>query len=273
MATLKDISVRLKSIKNIQKITASMKMVSAAKFAKAERDLRPAKAYGNGAKAFYQCAEIGEADKPLSGHLIIAVTSDRGLCGAAHSSVVKAIRECVRATPEVETTRLVLIGDKSRGMLVRQYGANVLFTFSEVGRKPPTFEDASFIAQSIMSSDFKFDKASLYFNVFKSVVSYSTTAQPLYGIDTISRSQKLSIYDEIDEEALRCYNEFLLTSFIYYALKEASCSEQSARMTAMDSATKNADEMTQKLTLAFNRTRQAAITKELTEIISGAAAV
>ncbi|KAL3316108.1 ATP synthase subunit gamma, mitochondrial [Cichlidogyrus casuarinus] len=268
-ATLKDISVRLKSVKNIQKITASMKMVSAAKFNKAERELKPAKPYGLGASSFYVAAEIPKEESP---GLFIAVTSDRGLCGAANSSIAKAIRE-MKTKPENKDTKIVLIGDKSRAMLSRLHRNQFVLSFNEVGRKPATFADASIIAQNLMALDNKFDQATLFYNKFQSVVSYSTTQQPIFSQEKIMSSEKVALYDDVDDESMRSYNEFLLTSLIYYALKEASCSEQSARMTAMDSATKNAGEMIGKLQLSFNRTRQAAITRELTEIISGAAAV
>ncbi|CAH8474655.1 unnamed protein product [Heterobilharzia americana] len=275
MATLKDISVRLKSVKNIQKITASMKMVSAAKFARAERDLRPARPYGQGARAFYTTAEL-TTDKTVLGanDLIIAITSDRGLCGAANSSVVKAIRALLRSNPELEKScKLVLIGDKSRALMFRQYRDMFLMTVNEVGRKAPTFEDASAIAQAILSTDFKFSKAVMFYNTFRTVVSYTPTQQTMLSLEGLSSSPNITIYDSVDTEILKHYNEFLLTSLIFSALKEATASEQSARMTAMDSATKNAGEMIERLTLTYNRTRQAAITRELTEIISGAAAV
>ncbi|GAA50367.1 F-type H+-transporting ATPase subunit gamma [Clonorchis sinensis] len=278
MATLKDIAVRLRSVKNIQKITASMKMVSTSKFARAERELRVARPYGNGAKAFYDCTDLGSTEveaKPNT--LLVAITSDRGLCGAANSSIVKTIRNMLLANPELnKNTKLVLVGDKSRAQLLRQFRDIFLMSFSDVGKKAPTFEDASEIAESILRSDYKFDRAIMYYNTFKTVVTYITTPQPILSLEEVVAAPKFSLYDSVDEEVLKCYNEYTLASLIFFALKEASTSEQSARMTAMDSATKNAGkcgEMIDKLTLSFNRTRQAAITRELTEIISGAAAV
>ncbi|CAL8107487.1 unnamed protein product [Calicophoron daubneyi] len=275
MATLKDIAVRLRSVKSIQKITASMKMVATSKYSRAERELRPARPYGKGARAFYEATEISKADADVKQcNLIIAVTSDRGLCGAANSSIVKTIRNLFKENPELEhNTKLVLIGDKSRAMLIRQHRNSFVVTFSGVGKKAPTFEDAAEVAQHLLAGDIKFKKAMMYYNTFKSVVSYITTPQPIVSLEEVSSAEKLSQYDSVDDDVLRSYNEYLLTSLIFFALKEATTSEQSARMTAMDSATKNAGEMIDKLTLSFNRTRQAAITRELTEIISGAAAV
>uniref|UniRef100_A0A2K6FE13 ATP synthase F(1) complex subunit gamma, mitochondrial n=1 Tax=Propithecus coquereli TaxID=379532 RepID=A0A2K6FE13_PROCO len=193
MATLKDITRRLKSIKNIQKITKSMKMVAAAKYARAERELKPARVYGVGSLALYEKADI-KVPEDKKKHLLIGVSSDRGLCGAIHSSVAKQM---------------------------------------------------------------------------KSEVATLTAA----GKEVMIVGISMSIYDDIDADVLQNYQEYNLANIIYYSLKESTTSEQSARMTAMDNASKNASEMIDKLTLTFNRTRQAVITKELIEIISGAAAL
>ncbi|KAK8774148.1 hypothetical protein V5799_011318 [Amblyomma americanum] len=273
MATLKDIRVRLKSVKNIQKITQSMKMVSAAKYARAERDLKQARPYGEGAQAFYDVAEI----KPPEGKqktLIIAISSDRGLCGAIHSSVAKRIRTMMQEDPQLlENARIICVGDKVRGILQRLYSKNILLSFSDYGKKPPIFDDAVQVANAILGCDYEFDKGILLYNRFKSVVSYATSDLPVFSLETVSGSEKITLYDSLDAEVLRSYQEYTLASLIYYAMKENACSEQSSRMTAMDSASKNAGEMIDKLTLTFNRTRQAVITKELIEIISGAAAL
>ncbi|VDD80325.1 unnamed protein product [Mesocestoides corti] len=277
MGTLKDVAMQLKSVTSIQKITSSMKMVASAKYAKAERELKAAVPYGYGTAAFYEKSGLLEqlkADEtPSKNHLVIAVTSDRGLCGAANSTVGKVLRDMLSNPPAGQDIKLVLIGDKARAFLSRQFSQHFLMSFTEVGKRPPTFADASLIAQALLDCEFKFDKASLLYNKFKSVISYTTVDQPLFSLEQLQHAQSLAVYDSVDDEALRCYNEFLLSSFIFYALKEASASEHSARMTAMESATKNAREMIDSLTLTYNRTRQAVITRELIEIISGAAAV
>jgi len=274
MATLKDIANRLKAVKNIQKITASMKMVSAAKYNKAERDLRPARPYGYGAKAFYQKAEVGKVPDELPNKLYVAITSDRGLCGAANSSIAKTIRDEINKNKDnIDNIRIAIVGDKARAILQRLFSKNILWHFSDVGKKPATFADASLIAESIINLEFEFNQAHMYFNTFKSVVSYLPTEQSLFSLKAITKSEKINLYDSIDDEVIKSYNEFTLASLIFFAFKESQCSEQSARMTAMDAASKNAGEMITKLTLTYNRTRQAAITKELTEIVSGAAAV
>jgi len=272
MATLKDITIRLKSIKNIQKITKSMKMVAAAKYARAERQLKPARVYGTGALALYEKAEIKVPD--ANKHLIVGVSSDRGLCGGIHSSVAKAIKaEIATLTKEGKEVMVINVGDKLRGILGRTHGQHIMLNCKEVGRKPPTFADASIIANEMLSSGYEYDKGSVVYNRFRSVISYKIDKQPLYNTNTIAGSESMSIYDDIDADVLMNYQEFALVNIIYLALKESTTSEQSARMTAMDSASKNASEMIDKLTLTFNRTRQAVITKELIEIISGAAAL
>uniref|UniRef100_A0A7N5JBA1 ATP synthase subunit gamma n=1 Tax=Ailuropoda melanoleuca TaxID=9646 RepID=A0A7N5JBA1_AILME len=274
MATLKDITRRLKSIKNIQKITKSMKMVAAAKYSRAERELKPARVYGVGALALYEKVEIKPPEDKKK-HLIIGVSSDRGLCGAIHTSVAKEIKNQVSSLIDAgKEVMLVGIGDKLRGILQRTHGKNFLLNFKEVGRKPPTFGDASVIALELLNSGYEFDEGSVIYNRFRSVISYKTDEKPIYSLETVSGAESISIYDDIDADVLRNYQEFTLANIIYYSLKESTTSEQSsARMTAMDSASKNASEMIDKLTLRFNRTRQAVITKELIEIISGAAAL
>ncbi|XP_072754976.1 ATP synthase subunit gamma, mitochondrial [Anoplolepis gracilipes] len=273
MATLKAISIRLKSVKSTQKITASMKMVSAAKYNRAERDLQQARPLGIGTKTFYEQAEI-QAPPEEPKKLVVAITSDRGLCGAVHTGVSRNIRDQLLADPkERENTKIICVGEKSRAILQRIFANNILFVASEVGRKPPTFNDAAKIAIEIMNSGYSFGSGRIVYNRFKSVVSYAVDNLPLFDKNAVIAAPKLSIYDSLDEEVIQSYVEFSLASLLFYSMKEGACSEQSSRMTAMDSATKNAGEMINQLTLTFNRTRQAVITRELIEIISGAAAL
>ncbi|TKC42854.1 hypothetical protein EI555_013915 [Monodon monoceros] len=265
MATLKDITRRLKSIKNIQKITKSMKMVAAAKYARAERELKPARVYGIGSLALYEKADI-KVPEDKKKHLLIGVSSDRGLCGAIHSSIAKHLKsEVANLTAAGKEVKIVGVGDKLRSILHRTHSNQFLVTFKEVGRRPPTFGDASVIALELLNSGYEFDEGS--------VISYKTEEKPIFSLGTIASAESMSIYDDIDADVLQNYQEYSLANIIYYSLKESTTSEQSARMTAMDNASKNASEMIDKLTLTFNRTRQAVITKELIEIISGAAAL
>ncbi|CAL8109408.1 unnamed protein product [Orchesella dallaii] len=270
MATLKMISMRLKSVKNIQKITQSMKMVSAAKYTRAERELKLALAFGDGSQAFYEQAEVTPPENAKN-ELIIAISSDRGLCGAVHTSVGRLIRS--KLQNKSDNVKVVCVGDKARALLQRLFGQNILYVAKEIGRSPPTFEDAARVATAISDSGFEYDSGTIVYNKFKSVVSYTTSQIPIYSVSSVNSAPKITLYDSVDPDVLQNYIEFSLASQLYYAMKENACSEQSSRMTAMDNASKNAAEMIEKLSLAFNRTRQAVITRELIEIISGASAL
>merc|ERR1712223_1127644 len=185
MANLKAIAIRLKSIKNIQKITQSMKMVSAAKYARAERDLKVARPYGDGSRAFYDCAQVATdaagQPKPIvpadpkdpPRELYVALTSDRGLCGAVHSSICKSIRAELLAKPNIDNVGIICVGDKSRAQISRLFAKNILAVGSEIGRLPPQFGDASKIASAILNSGFEFDAGKMVYNKYKSVVSYN----------------------------------------------------------------------------------------------------
>jgi len=272
MATLKMIAMRLKSVKNIQKITQSMKMVSAAKYARAERDLKQARPYGEGARRFYEQTEI-EAPKEGNKELYIAMTSDRGLCGAIHTGVARQIRNELNARDDTSNTKIICVGDKSRAILQRLFADKFIFVANEVGRLPPTFLDASKIAAEVLTSGYDYSHGKIVYNKFRTVVSYSLSELPIFSVKSVESSDKLVAYDSLDAEIIQDYLEFSLASLIYFTMKESACSEQSSRMSAMDNASKNAGEMIDKLTLTFNRTRQAVITRELIEIISGASAL
>lgn len=274
LATLKDIRVRLNSVKNIQKITQSMKMVSAAKYARAERDLQKARSFSDAFPLKFREDSAKEETKPgTEPTLIIAITSDRGLCGAVHSSVARKIRGILQAAQDPNNIKIVCVGDKSRALLARAFPNNVLLAYNNFGKKPPSFADAQEVARDILESGYNFEKGIVVYNKFKSVVSYLTSDQPVFSLDQMSNSPKIYDFDSVDADVLRNYYEYSLASLVYYVMKENACSEQSARMSAMDNASKNAGEMIGKLTLQFNRTRQAVITRELIEIISGAAAL
>ncbi|KAJ0171978.1 hypothetical protein K1T71_012741 [Dendrolimus kikuchii] len=250
MATLKAISIRLKSVKNIQKITQSMKMVSAAKYTRAERELKAARPYGEGSILFYERAEVAPPeDDPKQ--LYVAITSDRAIPRLTTPNSRSFARRCARR--------------RCRG----EGGS-----YCEViGRLPPTFSDAAKLAEAILTSGYEFGSGKIVYNKFRSVVSYQQSDLPLYSQKAVQGAPKLATYDSLDSDVIQSYMEFSLASMLFYAMKEGACSEQSSRMTAMDNASKNAGEMIDKLTLTFNRTRQAVITRELIEIISGAAAL
>jgi len=265
MATLKDIETRLKSVKNIKKITSSMKMVSAAKFSRSERGLKPARAYGAGANALYEKNEVNcEGDNEV----IVALSSDKGLCGGIHSSISKGIKA---HTPVGSKAQMVIVGDKAKAQLQNLYAANFVSSYNGCGKNPAKFEDASNIANEVIGLDY--DKITLFYNKFINVVSYKTTALPVPSLGAIEATDSILVYDEVDSEVLKCYQEFTLANLIHASLKEQEASEQSARMNAMENATRNAGEMIDALALQYNRTRQAVITRELIEIISGANAL
>ncbi|KAL0590503.1 ATP synthase subunit gamma, mitochondrial [Plecturocebus cupreus] len=167
---------------------------------------------------------------------------------------------------------LVGIGDKIRGILYRTHFDQFPMAFKEVGRKPPTFGDASAIAFELLNFVYEFDEVFINFNRFSSVI-YKTEEKPIFSLNIIASAESKSIYNDMDADVLQNYQEYNLANIIYYPLKESTTSEQSARMTAMDNASKNASEMIDKLTLTFNRTGQAVITKELIEIIPDAEAL
>ncbi|VDO44148.1 unnamed protein product [Haemonchus placei] len=169
--------------------------------------------------------------------------------------------------------RIVCIGDKARNALQRIHGKKFLLTGNDIGRAPPSFGDASIAAKAILESGFDFEEGTILFNRFKTVVSYQTSKMAIMPLESLKQKQNLLTYDSVDDDVLQSYSEYSLAQLIYYAMKESATSEQASRMTAMDGASKNAGEMIDKLTLAFNRTRQAVITRELIEIISGAACV
>ncbi|CAH0578346.1 unnamed protein product [Chrysodeixis includens] len=308
MVMLKHVSMRLKSIKNIQKITKTMKMVSASKFARAERELVAARPFGYGPRKFYQSSQLvkgvvdeqiehfhlhdkskdkapvkqpepelkpeqKEAEKKLK-RIYIAMTSDRGLCGGVHSGVSRRIkRDLTERAADGAHSKLVCVGDKSRTMLRRVYAPNMLLSVKEVGRLSPTFSDASTMAAVISDAGYDYDLGEIYYNKYFTPVKYELRVVSVFNKTTIEGAPNMTAFDDVEDDALESYTEWTLAALLYYALKESAASEQSARMAAMDNATKNAADMIRSLTLLFNRTRQAVITRELIEIISGAAAL
>ncbi|XP_048006096.1 ATP synthase subunit gamma, mitochondrial-like [Leguminivora glycinivorella] len=302
MVQLKQVSLRLKSIKNIQKITKTMKMVSASKFTRAERELRAARPFGYAPRKFYESSKLvegpvdakgGDAKKAAADPAVapaappaetedekklkrvyIAVTSDRGLCGGVHSGVARRIRRDLAArSADGANHKIFCIGDKSRGMLRRQFAPNMIVSIKDIGRQTPVFADASRMAAALSDSGYVYDIGNIYYNKFFSAVKYELNTIPFFNKDKVEAAPNMNSFDDVDADQLECYTEFTLAALLYYALKESAASEQSARMSAMDNATKNASEMIRKLTLLFNRTRQSVITRELIEIISGAAAL
>lgn len=247
-------------------------MISAAKYAQAEKALRPARVYGTGALAIFEKTEI-PTENTAPKQLMIACTSDRGLCGPLHSNIVRAMKGYAEELPEGVETKIVTIGDKSKLIVQVSNPKDMLMECKELGRIAPTFLDASSIAVGILESGFKYEHGKVFYNYFKSAMSQVITQQPIYSTETLSASPSMAVFDSIDADVLQSYQEFQLVNTIYYTLKENYASEQGARMVCMDGATKNAGEIIDKMTLLYNRSRQAVITTELIEIISGMTAL
>ncbi|KAF9541013.1 ATP synthase F1 gamma [Agrocybe pediades] len=282
MATLREIELRLKSVRNIEKITKSMKMIASTKLAKAQRAMDAGKKYGIANNEVFNHVP---SDKPTPNKLFIVISSDKGLCGGIHSSVSKATR---RALANVEDSPLananandakvdpsssvMVIGDKSKAQLQRQLGGNIQMTFNQIGRDIPTFTDAATVADLIVSSGVKYDSVVLIYNKFVSAISYEAAAMEIKGEAALKESDSFKVYEN-EDDATQDLAEFSLANAIYAALVEGHACEQSARRNAMDNASKNATDMIGTLQMQYNRGRQAAITNELVDIITGASAL
>ena len=295
MPSLKDLRNRINSVKSTQKITAAMKMVAAAKLRRAQEQAMAARPYAERMERMLGSlaqAMGGQAGAPrlLAGtgksdvHLIVVMTSDRGLCGSFNSSIVREARKLIRSLiGDGRQVKLLCVGRKGRDQLRRDFGRLIVGTLEDVGKRKLAYSDAQSVADRIrgMFEAGEFDVATLIYNRFKSAISQTVTVQQVIPFAVPSgdppRDTGLgnAIYEyEPGEDAI--LGELLPRNVgvqVFRALLENAASENGARMTAMDSATRNAGEMISKLTLNYNRTRQAYITKELIEIISGAEAL
>ncbi len=295
MASLKDLRVRIASVKSTQKITSAMKMVAAAKLRRAQEHVEAARPYAErmermlGSLAKAAAGQQG-APKLLAGtgrediHLLIVGSADRGLCGGFNTGIVRAARRAIeKLIKDGKTVKILCVGRKGRDQLRRSYGDMIVDTIEDVAKPRVTFEAAENIGQRVaqMFEAGEFDVCTLYYARFKSAMTQIVTAQQLipFAVEleesTEAGTGAKAVYEyEPDESEILA--ELLprnLAVQMFKALLENSASEHGARMTAMDSATRNAGEMIDKLTLTYNRTRQAVITKELIEIISGAEAL
>ena len=294
MPSLKDLKIRINSVKSTRKITSAMKMVAAAKLRRAQEQAEAARPYAERMERMagsLAASFVGREGAPrmLAGtgrddvHLLIVATADRGLCGGFNSSIARAARNKVRAlTGEGKTVKLLCVGRKGRDMLRREFGSLITDSITEVGKPRLTYADASNISDVItaMFDEDGFDVCTVIYNRFKSAMTQIVTEQqlipfPVPEADTAESSAGNAAYEYEPEETeiLEALLPRNMSVQLFRALLENAASEQGARMTAMDSATRNAGEMIDKLTLQYNRARQAAITKELIEIISGAEAV
>jgi F-type H+-transporting ATPase subunit gamma len=296
MPSLKSLRIRINSVKSTQKITKAMKMVAASKLRRAQEAAEQARPYAERMAQILSSLAAGQngaenAPRLLVGtgsdqvHLLVVATAERGLCGAFNSSIVKlARRKIEELTAQGKTVKILCVGKKGRDQLRRDHASKIMDTVDMSKSKRLGFADAQEIADRVLAlyEEGQFDVAHIFYNNFKSVISQIPTAQQLIpamvgGNDNVEPGPDLggAIYEyEPDEEAILL--QLLprnLSVQVYRALLENAASEQGARMSAMDNATRNAGEMIKKLTTVYNRSRQAQITKELIEIISGAEAV
>eukprot|EP00163_Fabomonas_tropica_P021060 TRINITY_DN37012_c0_g1_i1.p2 TRINITY_DN37012_c0_g1~~TRINITY_DN37012_c0_g1_i1.p2 ORF type:complete len:309 (-),score=100.21 TRINITY_DN37012_c0_g1_i1:396-1322(-) len=273
-ATLQQIEMRIVSVKNIQKITKTMKMVAAAKLRGVQMLLDKTRAFSKCTDSVFNQldeAEGGSASS-ASGKTVhyVTLTSDRGLCGGINSGIVKMAKKDMQE--HVSTggeTKVTMVGEKARSLLQRDYGQSIQGHFTEIGKSPPNFTEASAIANQMLTVPAS--SAKIYANLFRSAIAYDPTGYELPTEESLdTRTNQLRTKYEFDSDCLLDLWEFHLATKTYNLLIENATSEQSARMSAMESSTKNAGEMIDKLTLLYNRSRQAAITTALIEVITGA---
>ena len=297
MASLKDLRARIASVKSTQKITRAMQMVAAAKLRRAQEAAENARPYSE--RMARMIASVAANLPTLEGaaplvvgtgkddvHLIVVVTAERGLCGAFNSATTRAVRRRLAELRESgKDAKLLCVGRKGHENLRRDFEPLIIdyITFRAV--REMSFTEANTVASRVreLFEAGEFDVCTVYFNAFKSVISQVVTAQQLVPValpeagEDDAREPDLggAIYEfePEEDELLAQLVPRNLSVQIYKSLLESGAAEQAARMTAMDNATRNAGDMIDKLTLTYNRSRQAAITKELIEIVSGAEAL
>jgi F-type H+-transporting ATPase subunit gamma len=291
MASLKDMRVRIAATKATQKITKAMQMVAASKLRRAQAAAEAARPYAERMSKVLgsiAAAVAGNDSVPklLAGtgndkvHLLVVCTAERGLCGPFNSSIVRLARERINSlTGQGKDVKILCVGRKGQDQLRRVYGKQIIETIELRGVKQIGFEQAEMVGKKIVAlfDAGEFDVCTLFFSRFRSVIAQIPTAQqiipPLFESANEAGPTAVYEYEPDEEEILANLLPRNLSVQIFRALLENAASEQGARMSAMDNATRNAGEMIRKQTLTYNRTRQAIITKELIEIISGAEAL
>ena len=274
-ATLREIEGRLKSIKNIEKITKTMKIVASTKLNRAQRAMTDSRAYGLTSNEVYTQAEtkpLEAAEGAAKKTLLIICSSDKGLCGGVHSGLSRYVRRMYNELPAGSAGfDLAIIGEKCKSQLSRTMANDIVLNFAGVGKDIPTFADAQAIADQISQLEGDYASVQIIYNKFINATSYEPTPVEAFSSEAIAASPNFAAF-EIDDSLLGNLTEYSLANSLYWALAEGHACEISARRNAMDNASKNAGEMIQKYQILFNRTRQAVITGELVEIITGATA-
>jgi len=288
MASLDDLKKRISSVKSTQKITKAMKMVAAAKLRKAQEGAEKGRPYSEKMHNIILNLSKNISDKEnaprlLSGsgenniHLCVVMTSDRGLCGGFNSNIIKKAKKYFqKKQDEGKIIKIITVGSKGYDQLKRQFGDNIIERISFKESKSANFFDAEKVGKIIIEkfSNKEFDICTIFYNQFKNVISQIPQEQQIIPLETKEDdNNKLEDNYEFEPEEDEILGNLLpknISTQIFKAMLENSASEQGSRMSAMDNATRNAGEMVDKLTIEYNRSRQAAITKELIEIISGA---
>ena len=288
MASLDDLKKRIASVKSTQKITKAMKMVAAAKLRKAQESAEKGRPYSEKMNNVILNLSSGISDKEnapklLSGtgndkvHLCVVMTSDRGLCGGFNSNIIKKAKSYFsKILSEGKELKIITVGSKGNDQLKRIYGDKIVENISFKESKNANYFDADKVGKIVIDKfeSSEFDICTIFYNQFKNVITQIPQAQqiiPLKTEDSEENTSEESYEFEPDEdEILSNLLPKNISTQIFKAMLENSASEQGSRMSAMDNATRNAGEMVDKLTIEYNRSRQAAITKELIEVISGA---
>lgn len=297
MPNLKDLRNRIDSVKSTQKITSAMKMVAAAKLRRAQESAEAARPYALRMERMLGslAGSLGGtegAPKLLAGtgeentHLLVAFTANRGLCGGFNGSIVRRVREMTHELKaDGKTVKILCVGRKGHDVLKREFPGDIVGSFEEIGKRHVEYHEAIDVANKVteMFDAGEFDVCTVVFNRFQSAMTQIVTPQQLIPFvpaeDDAAEAEATDgpgavyIFEPEEEEILERLLPRNLGVQIFQALLESAASEHGARMTAMDSATRNAGDMIDNLTLTYNRTRQAFITKELIEIISGAEAL
>jgi F-type H+-transporting ATPase subunit gamma len=295
MPSLKDLRNRIRSIRSTQKITGAMKLVAASRLRRAQEAVQAARPYAERMErvvASLASGMHGMAGAPqlLAGtgkddvHLLVVATADRGLAGGFNTSIVREARRRIQALDNAgKGVKILTIGSKGRDSLRRDHGRLILDSLTGVGLRRLRFEEAHGIATQVLGlyESGEFDVCTIIFNRFRTVITQIVTAQQLIPLPTPADGIEASValdgvmyeFEPSEEEILAELLPHNVAVQIYLALLENAASEQGARMAAMDNATRNAGEIIDKLTLNYNRTRQANITRELIEIVSGAEAL
>ena len=288
MATLDDLKKRIASVKSTQKITKAMKMVAAAKLRRAQENAEKGRPYSEKMNNIILNLSSGISDKEnapklLSGtgedkvHLCIVLTSDRGLCGGFNTNIIKKAKTYFqKISDEGKTLKIITVGSKGYDQLKRVYKDAIIERISFKDSKTINYLDAEKVGKMIIENFEKeeFDVCTIFYNKFKNVITQIPQEQQIIPLKTSEAEENSSEdnyeFEPDEDEILSNLLPKNISTQIFKAMLENSASEQGSRMSAMDNATRNAGEMVDKLTIEYNRSRQAAITKELIEIISGA---